>query len=93
MERTLLQLNSFASINLRAYAQKDPLNEYKREAHMFDTMLNSMRQTVTMALSHVELRQPDAEQAEPEAGLPLLLQGRTAKCPECPLPMRFGEEI
>ncbi|MEC7208965.1 MAG: SEC-C metal-binding domain-containing protein, partial [Pseudomonadota bacterium] len=65
----LLQLEQLRQgINLRAYAQKDPLNEYKREAfHMFDTMLNSMRQTVTMALSHVELRQPDAEQAEPDA--------------------------
>ncbi|GIS15492.1 MAG: hypothetical protein CM15mP117_09240 [Alphaproteobacteria bacterium] len=35
-------------INLRAYAQKDPLNEYKREAfQMFEGMLDKMRQTVT----------------------------------------------
>ena len=44
-------------INLRAYAQKDPLNEYKREAfQMFEGMLDKMRQTVTMALAHVDLK-------------------------------------
>ncbi|NCF46908.1 MAG: preprotein translocase subunit SecA [Alphaproteobacteria bacterium] len=44
-------------INLRAYAQKDPLNEYKREAfQMFEGMLDKMRQTVTMALAHINLR-------------------------------------
>ena len=56
----LLQLEQLRQgINLRAYAQKDPLNEYKREAFiMFEAMLTTMRQTVTMALSHVELREP-----------------------------------
>ena len=44
-------------INLRAYAQKDPLNEYKREAfQMFEGMLDKMRQTVTMALANVEMQ-------------------------------------
>src|SRR5438045_1105810 len=44
-------------INLRAYAQRDPLNEYKREAfELFEEMLVSLRQQVTSALSHVELR-------------------------------------
>jgi len=51
-------------ISLRAYAQKDPLNEYKREAFtMFEGLLAGLRETVTMVLSHVEVRQP-----EPEAG-------------------------
>ncbi len=60
----LLQLEQLRQgISLRAYAQKDPLNEYKREAFiMFDAMLDSMRQTVTMALSHVEVRQPEEQQ-------------------------------
>ena len=54
-------------IGLRAYAQKDPLNEYKREAFgMFEAMLDRMRQTVTMALSHVEVRAPEAEQQSAE---------------------------
>jgi preprotein translocase subunit SecA len=44
-------------INLRAYAQRDPLNEYKREAFdLFEEMLVNLRQQVTSVLSHVELR-------------------------------------
>ena len=48
-------------INLRAYAQRDPLNEYKREAfELFEAMLANLRQHVTSVLSHVELRvQPE----------------------------------
>ena len=50
-------------IGLRAYAQRDPLNEYKKEAFgMFEGMLERMRRTVTLALAHVEMRTP--EQAE-----------------------------
>ena len=53
-------------ISLRAYAQKDPLNEYKREAFaMFESLLAGLRETVTMVLAHVEIRQP-----EPAAGGP-----------------------
>ncbi len=54
----LLQLDHLRQgINLRAYAQRDPLNEYKREAfELFETMLGSLRETVTSVLSHVELR-------------------------------------
>jgi preprotein translocase subunit SecA len=44
-------------INLRAYAQRDPLNEYKREAfELFEGMLVQMRDQITAVLSHVELR-------------------------------------
>ena len=44
-------------INLRAYAQRDPLNEYKREAfELFSAMLANLRQHITSVLSHVELR-------------------------------------
>ncbi len=44
-------------INLRAYAQQDPLNEYKREAfELFGDMLVALREQVTSVLSHVELR-------------------------------------
>jgi preprotein translocase subunit SecA len=43
-------------INLRAYGQRDPLNEYKREAfELFEAMLANLRQHVTSVLSHVEL--------------------------------------
>ena len=82
-------------INLRAYAQKDPLNEYKREAfQMFEGMLDKMRQTVTMALAHVNLRpqqnasstdeapaKKDAKQASGETQLKSDKVPRNAPCP------------
>ncbi|MDA0240584.1 MAG: SEC-C metal-binding domain-containing protein, partial [Proteobacteria bacterium] len=41
---------------LRAYAQKDPLNEYKSEAfEMFNGMLNELDERVTLVLSHMQL--------------------------------------
>jgi preprotein translocase subunit SecA len=43
-------------IGLRAYGQRDPLNEYKREAFiLFDAMLNRLRERTTSVLCHVEL--------------------------------------
>jgi len=49
-------------IGLRAYAQKDPLNEYKREAFtLFDHMLQQLRERVTMLLAYVEFKDEDAE--------------------------------
>ncbi|NQU70504.1 MAG: SEC-C domain-containing protein, partial [Rhodospirillales bacterium] len=49
-------------IGLRAYGQKDPLNEYKREAfNMFDTMLDELRETTTTVMSHLELQFDTAE--------------------------------
>jgi preprotein translocase subunit SecA len=45
------------AIGLRAYAQKDPLNEYKREAFtLFEQMLARVREQVTAILSRVEVR-------------------------------------
>lgn len=45
------------AIGLRAYAQKDPLNEYKREAFaMFEQMLARLREQVTSILARVEIR-------------------------------------
>jgi preprotein translocase subunit SecA len=54
-------------INLRAYAQRDPLNEYKREAfELFEEMLGSLRETVTRMVCHVEMRRaPAAEELIP----------------------------
>ena len=76
-------------IGLRAYAQKDPLNEYKKEAFgMFEDMLERLRRTVTLALSHVEVRQPEAEPAAKPAARPaakpaaqLTKVGRNEPCP------------
>ena len=58
------------AVGLRAYAQRDPLNEYKAEAfELFEGMLNRMRETVTGALSQLELRmdEPEAAVAQPKA--------------------------
>ncbi len=52
-------------INLRAYGQRDPLNEYKSEAFsLFESMLNQLRETVTSVLCHLELRFEEPEEAE-----------------------------
>ncbi|MBT5389927.1 MAG: preprotein translocase subunit SecA, partial [Alphaproteobacteria bacterium] len=63
---TLDQLRE--GINLRAYGQRDPLNEYKHEAFMlFHSMLDRLRQTITGAMSHLDLgeaREEDVEIAE-----------------------------
>ena len=54
-------------INLRAYAQRDPLNEYKREAfELFEGMLSHLRETVTTVLSYVEMRVNHPEDMEPQ---------------------------
>ncbi|GJL84582.1 MAG: protein translocase subunit SecA [Micavibrio sp.] len=43
-------------INLRAFGQRDPLNEYKTEAFgAFESMLDMMRESVTQTLSLVEI--------------------------------------
>ncbi|TWB21523.1 protein translocase subunit secA [Nitrospirillum bahiense] len=44
-------------INLRAYGQRDPLNEYKREAfNLFEELLDSLREQVTQVLMRVQLQ-------------------------------------
>ncbi len=52
-------------INLRAFGQRDPLNEYKAEAFaLFEAMLNNLRESVTQTLSLVEVNiDPAAIQA------------------------------
>ncbi|MDP2698879.1 preprotein translocase subunit SecA [Thalassospira sp.] len=54
-------------IGLRAYGQRDPLNEFKREAfNLFETMLVTLRERVTQMLSHVELQTaPRPEDLQP----------------------------
>ena len=48
------------AVGLRSYAQKDPLNEYKREAFiLFEQFLVNLRQTTTSVLAHIELKQPE----------------------------------
>jgi len=80
-------------IGLRAYGQRDPLNEYKKEAfEMFEDLLTRLREQITTLLSHIEIRQQEptlapAPQAEP-ARAPAMANGggaaevnRNAPCP------------
>ncbi|HEV7456647.1 MAG TPA: preprotein translocase subunit SecA [Roseococcus sp.] len=53
-------------IGLRAYGQRDPLNEYKREAFaLFNNMLEELRERVTSLLLRLEFA-PDAPPPEPQ---------------------------
>jgi len=57
-------------IGLRAFGQKNPLNEYKREAFdMFQDMLGRLREGVTQLLSHIEI-QVDVPNPVPEPETP-----------------------
>ncbi|WP_135079509.1 preprotein translocase subunit SecA [Terasakiella sp. SH-1] len=50
-------------IGLRAYAQRDPLNEYKAEAfNLFEEMISILRDRVITLLAHVELQVGSAEE-------------------------------
>ncbi len=62
---------------LRAYAQKQPINEYKQEAFgLFERMLDTIREDVTRILMTSELRIPSAEpKPEPLPELPEFLTG------------------
>ena len=72
-------------ISLRAYAQKDPLNEYKREAFMmFESMLANMRETTTMVLSHVELRSEPAEDGQAKSDSPATPPQKVTRNAPCP---------
>ena len=54
-------------ISLRAYGQKDPLNEYKQEAFlMFENMMKQIRQNVTKIISYVEIK-TDVPENEPQS--------------------------
>ncbi len=49
-------------IGLRAYGQRDPLNEYKKEAfEMFEAMLGKLRETTVGVLARIEMRPAPTE--------------------------------
>ena len=74
------------SIGLRAYAQKDPLNEYKREAfELFEDMLDKLRKTITSVLSNIEIRQENNDENQ-EINTPLKIDsGKISRNSICPL--------
>lgn len=53
------------TIVLRAYGQKDPLNEYKKEAfNMFSSMLDILKQKVTVVICHTVIQTNSQEQMQ-----------------------------
>ncbi|MGB7406605.1 MAG: SEC-C metal-binding domain-containing protein, partial [Pacificimonas sp.] len=53
------------SIHLRAYAQKQPINEYKKEAFaLFEYMLGSIREDVTRMLANARIAAPEEQRGE-----------------------------
>jgi preprotein translocase subunit SecA len=49
-------------IHLRSYGQRDPLNEFKREAfNLFDSLLSELRATVTRSLMHIRVQSAPQE--------------------------------
>ncbi|KEA65377.1 Protein export cytoplasm protein SecA ATPase RNA helicase [Marinobacterium lacunae] len=51
-------------IHLRGYAQKNPKQEYKREAfNLFQNLLENIKRDVIRILSHVQVRQPEDVEA------------------------------
>jgi len=59
------------SVGLRAYGQRDPLNEYKSEAFsMFESLLDNLREIVTTFLAHVEVQVQDPMEQFAEREVP-----------------------
>ncbi len=73
----LLQLDHLRQgISLRAYAQRDPLNEYKSEAFtMFEQMLVNVREMVTNVLARIELQVEGQAEEILHRGQPELAEG------------------
>ncbi len=54
-------------ISLRAYGQKDPLNEYKREAfELFENMLLNIKRNISKVLSNIQFEQEDSQEQQNE---------------------------
>ena len=72
-------------ISLRAYGQRDPLNEYKHEAFiMFEDMMSNIRQNFTRLISFVEIKnniQENKEQPNKTKNMTSQKIPRNAKCP------------
>lgn len=77
-------------IGLRAYAQRDPLNEYKSEAFgLFEALLNRYRETVTSVLAHLELQ--TEEPAQVAERLTARAQAQSENIPQPAAPASAGQ--
>ena len=63
-------------IGLRAYSQRDPLNEFKIEAYrMFDELKSTIRHDVTHTIFRVSVQ---AQPAQPRPVVRNMVEGRAA---------------
>jgi len=82
-------------INLRAYAQRDPLNEYNQEAFgLFEYMLNHMREVMMERLSRMQLRIELDEELMKQTPRQIMRESRQDPAlapaePERPQPMAY----
>mgnify|MGYP003289162945 CR=1 FL=1 len=93
-----LQILDFmkTAINLRAYGQKNPLNEYKREAFiLFESLLNKVRERVTEIICQMqfqiqskpseELKESHPTPVNPTTGNPFATpEGQISRNAPCP---------
>ena len=83
-------------IHLRGYAQKNPKQEYKREAfEMFSAMLDSIKQEVVNTLARLRIQAPeelDALGPRPGATSAIPVQARGVPRPR-PEPSRAGAAV
>jgi preprotein translocase subunit SecA len=69
-------------IHLRGYGQRDPLNEYKKEAFvLFEAMLGNLRRSVTQMLTHLEFRVAPPQPEPAPAPQPRMLASAMAAAP------------
>ncbi len=81
-------------INLRAHAQRNPLDEYKREAFdMFESMLSRLRESVTRVMAHVEVRAADPQALVPAPAAPQRMIETREDPAGAPLPLEEGEPL
>ncbi|WP_029012169.1 preprotein translocase subunit SecA [Niveispirillum irakense] len=80
-------------INLRAYAQRDPLNEYKKEAfELFSGLLDNLREQVTQMLMLIQVRvaEPEIPAPQPFMGEETRFDPALAGAPPADAPLPAG---
>ena len=87
----LQQLDNLKSvIGMRAYGQRDPLNEYKSEAfQLFDNLLTDLREGVTKAVTNLLMRVAEQRQMQ-QAQAQAVPQMSASAAPRGPMDMMTG---
>ena len=85
------------AIGLRAYGQKNPLNEYKRESFvLFETLLSRVRERITQIMGHMQFQVTQHEPQETYESHPLpqsTAELNSEDMPKRPQPIGANEKI